>query len=89
MWRVARAGAAVGAEPGIGTGAAAWHEGLARHLPFDFPERLAAAVRHHDMAAVDAITDELARRYPHLVRRRSDGSRFESAALARRQGVPC
>jgi hypothetical protein len=75
----------VGAEPGIGTGAAAWHEGLARHLPFDFPERLAVAALHRDMAAVDAITDELAKRYPHLVRRRGDGGRFESAARARQR----
>lgn len=86
---MARVGAAVGAEPGIGAGAAAWHARLSRHLPFDFPERLAVAALHGDMAEVDAITDQLAQRYPHLVRRRCDGSRFESAALARRQGEPC
>lgn len=56
---------------------------LARFLPFDWPDRLARAAAAKDWQGIDRLTDQLAQRYPHLVRRRCDGSRFESAALAR------
>lgn len=42
--------------------------------------RRAAAARDHDR--IDEITDEIARTRPDLVRRRSDGSRFESRVAA-------
>lgn len=47
---------------------------LARLLPGDYPARLAWAAEVHDLDRVDAITDELARLFPRLVRpRRSCG----------------
>lgn len=49
-------------------------------LPPPYPDRLAYAAAMKDFREIDRITDELARRCPHLVRRRSDGSMFGSLA---------
>ena len=49
---------------------------LCRLLPAGYPERLAEAAARRDHQAVDELTDELARRYPKLVRQRSEVGRF-------------
>lgn len=49
---------------------------LARLLPAGYAERLAWAAADRSIQGIDAITDELARRYPSLVRHRAEYGRF-------------
>lgn len=56
---------------------------LARLYPFEFPERLAFAAFVRDTHSIDAITDQLAREYPRLVRPRSAADLFQSTAQCR------
>lgn len=56
---------------------------LARLLPAGYAERLAAAAARGDLQAVDDVTDELALRYPKLVRPRSDVGRFATLSPRR------
>lgn len=51
---------------------------LSRHLPHDYPERLAVAARSHDVAEIDRITDELVRL--GLCRARADQSVYRVGA---------
>lgn len=56
---------------------------LARLLPAGYAERLAAAAARGDLQAVDEVTDELALRYPKLVRPRGDMGRFTTPSPRR------
>lgn len=56
---------------------------LARLLPAGYPERLAEAAARRDHLAVDALTDELALRYPELVRPRGEVGRFTTVSQGR------
>ncbi|MBX3603215.1 MAG: hypothetical protein KF863_21550 [Rubrivivax sp.] len=49
-------------------------------LPPRFADALRMAALARDWRRIDEIKDELARARPDLVRRRKDGSRFESVA---------
>lgn len=56
---------------------------LAGLLPAGYAQRLAEAAARGDLQAVDEVTDELARRYPRLVRPRSDVGRFTTLSPRR------
>lgn len=57
---------------------------LSRLLPPPYPEMLARAADDKNWALIDGITDELAKRFPELVRRRADDGSFGSMAEDRR-----
>jgi hypothetical protein len=62
---------------------------LARLLPAGYPERLADAAARGDHQAVDDLTDELALRYPKLVRPRSDVGRFTTLSPVAPRRATC
>lgn len=49
---------------------------VVRLLPAGYAERLALAAADRDIPRIDALTDELVRRYPHLVSPRTELGRF-------------
>ena len=62
---------------------------LARLLPAGYAERLAEAAARGDLQAVDDVTDELALRYPKLVRPRSDVGRFTTVSPVAPRRATC